>query len=60
MSSMKEAKLWKLLEIKTKRTETLELTPETMDFINSGTSSMLMNGKLNQRKVNSMKSMDSL
>jgi hypothetical protein len=34
----------------TKSKETSESTAETMDFINNGTLSMLMSGRVNQRR----------
>jgi hypothetical protein len=58
MSSMREARLWRLLETSTKRTETFESIVEIMDFINNGISSMLMNGRENQERESSMRSSD--
>jgi len=49
-SSTREEKSWKLSETLTKRTETLELTPETTAFINNGISFTLMNGKVSPKR----------
>jgi hypothetical protein len=48
---MREEKFWKLSAMLIKRTETLESILKEMVFINNGTLSMLMNGRVNPEKV---------
>jgi hypothetical protein len=59
--SMREERSWKCKVMLTKRTEILVSTlNQLMDFINNGISSMLTNGKVNQERENSMKSLASM
>jgi hypothetical protein len=58
MLSMREESTWKFKAMLTKRTETLVSTLEEMESINNGTSFTLMNGRENQEKESSTKSLD--
>jgi hypothetical protein len=49
----REERFLKLLEVLTRKIEILESTIETIKSINNGISSMLINGKENQPRVNS-------
>jgi len=45
---MREERFWKFKVVSTKKTETLVSTLSKTKFINNGTLSMLMNGRVNQ------------
>jgi hypothetical protein len=58
--STKEERFLTSVETLTKRTETLRSTTRMVDSTNNGTLFTLMNGRVNQRKENSMKITDSM
>jgi len=60
MLLMREERSYMYKETKIKKTEILRSRIETMVSINNGILYMLTNGKVNQAKVNSMKTSDSM